>query len=131
MNTATFEMLPYVKIYLHATKYPSENIGGFLIGSIDNNRIIVSDAIPVVHGAPVTPILEIAAQFISSLGKNIIGVYFANEIVTNLNTPLYIEKINKTIESNAGGRCLTIQLDGALMKDKSNLCIHVKNISIN
>ena len=114
----------YLKIVLHASKYPSEYIGGFLISSSSENNI--SDAIPVYHGSPVAPLLQFAAETASVMNMHIIGVYFANEIASNKTIPLFVERMCETVASKNSGICILAQLDGNLLGDKSKLCINVK-----
>jgi hypothetical protein len=110
-----------VKIVLHAAKYPSDAIGGFLIGTAGH----ISDVIPVYHGVPLAPLLEFAAETVSAMQMKIIGVYFANEIASKIDTPQYIERICETVASKNSGVCILSHLDGTLLAEKSKLCINV------
>lgn len=126
-----FDISAYLKIVLHASKYPSECIGGFLIRNVgsssDNN---ISDAIPVYHGAPVAPLLEFAAETTSAMNMHIIGVYFANEIASNKIAPLFVERMCESVALKNSGVCILAQLDGNLLGEKTQLCINVSKICI-
>jgi len=84
----TFATDSYVKIFMHASKFPSEAIGGFLLGDDgldgllgfggETSRRFVTDVLPVYHGTPVGPILDNAAMIVDAMvGKKIIGFYYA------------------------------------------------------
>ena len=57
--------IAYVKMYIHASKYPSSSsIGGYLIGSNDDS---IDDVIPVCHNPPIGPILDISASIADNI----------------------------------------------------------------
>ena len=84
----------YMQIYLHAAKYPSSNIVGFLLGQQRPNgevyivvkyklpvhlffettywqlplssKVVVEDLMPVCHSYPTASVLEIAALTVSA-----------------------------------------------------------------
>lgn len=50
----------YLKVILHACRYPSRSILGVLLGSVaKDGSVEVSDAIPAFHSNPLAPALEI------------------------------------------------------------------------
>ena len=62
----------YAKINLHAAKYSSELMCGFLVGSVSESgskasRVIVEDVLPICHSNPVGPIFEVAGGMCTSL----------------------------------------------------------------
>ena len=50
----------YIKIVLHASKYPSFPVIGFLLGNEENNEVIVSNLFPIFHSSPLGPLFDIA-----------------------------------------------------------------------
>jgi hypothetical protein len=63
-STATVLTSAYVKIFLHAAKFSSCAIGGYLIGTSTGGEYEVTDVVPVCHSNPCGPILEIAAAMV-------------------------------------------------------------------
>ncbi len=119
------ELLGYSKIILHCGKYPHDVVGGFLVGEVSGKHI--SDVIPCFHGAPLSNVLELGAELTEGTGKKIIGVYFANERIDDMNVPMYIYQIVKTIESNIGaGNCIVGQVVQSAINDTSKLCLKVR-----
>ena len=117
----------YAKSFLHANKYPSEVVGGFLIGNNSGNDTQVVDAIPVFHGAPVAPVLDIASTIIQKcIGDkyDIVGVYFANEMVDFVKIPPYVIQIAESIETK--GKCVIAQLMYNPSNEKEKYLINVK-----
>ena len=93
----------YCKLVLHCAKYPTESCGGFLIGGRSGSEFVVSDVVPVFHGPPLLPLLELASMLsVEGSSEKIIGIYFANEIASDKSKPVYIEKIIKSIRDEAG-----------------------------
>jgi hypothetical protein len=56
----------YLKIILHACKYPSNTVNGVLLAEPDrdkSNKIIITDAVPLFHHwNTLTPMLEVGLQ---------------------------------------------------------------------
>lgn len=54
----------YIKIILHAAKYPHKAINGLLLASdIHNEGTVITDIIPLFHvNISVTPFLELALE---------------------------------------------------------------------
>jgi hypothetical protein len=112
----------YVKMYLHACKYPSSCIGGYLIGSNDND---ISDILPVCHNAPIGPILDIAAGIADNIetGKKVIGYYCSNNITTidkRQVNPYYVQKVIDSISSNNNNHVILININGNKMSNNEN-----------
>jgi Uncharacterised protein family (UPF0172) len=59
----------YSKVILHATKYFSRPVGGYLIGTIapQTNAVEIADVLPIFHGNPVGPIFEIAGDLVRDI----------------------------------------------------------------
>mmetsp|Transcript_26897 Transcript_26897/g.58721 ORF Transcript_26897/g.58721 Transcript_26897/m.58721 type:complete len:229 (+) Transcript_26897:144-830(+) len=84
VQTCTSDILPLVKILLHAAKYPHCTINGVLLGSVDgsSNSVKIVDAIPLFHVstslAPPTELAlsQVEAYTSQSQGKlQLVGYY--------------------------------------------------------
>ena len=67
--TAVIKPSAYAKVILHAAKYPSCPIGGYVIGQGDEEKITISDVIPMCHSNPCGPMFEIAAEMVRIMPK--------------------------------------------------------------
>ena len=90
--TAQLTIATYVKIFLHAAKYPDKAIGGFVIGSLTDSSATITDVLPIYHDTPAGPILDNAAcvaetLFDRSKGHGIIGFYYSGTTCR----PYYVE----------------------------------------
>lgn len=65
--TADIKLSAYAKIFLHAAKYPSSSIGGYLIGSGGEGALSITDVVPICHSAPCGPMFEISGEMVSNL----------------------------------------------------------------
>lgn len=66
--SCTFTIEAYIKIVLHAAKYPTLSVCGLLMGRADSHVLEyteVTDAVPVCHYAPVGPIFDMVADVMS------------------------------------------------------------------
>ena len=122
-----FNLESYAKVVLHALKYPSDSVGGFLIGEIMGQDLKVNDVVPVYHGPPVSPILEIASIITQQIfeGKlEIIGIYFANERADSSSIPAYIPSIVAAIEQGSSiKRCSLVQIDNEKIQFQGLSCL--------
>jgi hypothetical protein len=92
---------------MHAAKYPSCHVGGFLIGSVGASGVIVSDVVPAVHGYPVGFVLELGASIANSLCKGtenqqVVGYYFGNDAADDEAVPAYVNDVMTDIQATAG-----------------------------
>lgn len=68
----SIQSLAYLKIILHSAKFPSSAITGILLGYFekDENLIIISDVIPLLHHwNDLSPIMELALQLVSRISS--------------------------------------------------------------
>ena len=64
---ASLSPLAYLKVVLHAAKYPAYTVFGLLVGTVDaaSSTCTVSDAIPLVHAwTDLSPMTEAALQLV-------------------------------------------------------------------
>ena len=63
--TASIQPSAYAKLVLHAAKYPSSSIGGYVIGTASSDdSFAITDVIPMCHNSPCGPMFEIAAEMV-------------------------------------------------------------------
>ena len=73
----------FVTMVLHAAQNPTTVVHGLLMGSIKDNTINVTKAIPVCHETPTAPLLETALAFAgATLEDSVVGWYTAPERLT-------------------------------------------------
>ena len=76
----------YGKVVLHAAKYHSQAVGGFLVGSAEGADVRVEDVLPVYHGNPVGPVFEVAWALFEGQApwaggrSRVVGLYYAHEV---------------------------------------------------
>ena len=103
---------------LHALKFPSQPVGGFLMG----NENTVTEIVPVYHNYPLTPLLEIAALALeSSPTESLIGFYFADEddFRQEMNIiPAYIRNIDMSLRGEIKNPLL-VRIISSLLSDPS------------
>jgi len=118
---ATISTEAYCKINLHAAKYASEVVCGFLVGSIQAKgagkeaQICVEDVLPICHSNPVGPIFEVAGAMMKSIfpTKQVVGLYYTSvdgDYGNDESTPYFVDKLCDTIKANSGkeGVCLVL-----------------------
>ena len=112
----------YAKINLHAAKYSSELMCGFLVGSVSTqddkgnigSTVTVDDVLPISHSNPVGPIFEVAGGMCSELypGKDVVGLYYTSdcgEYGNHDTTPHFADKVCDTIKvNNQHGLCVIL-----------------------
>ncbi|KAL0481570.1 hypothetical protein AKO1_012299 [Acrasis kona] len=121
----------YQKVVLHACKYPYCDVNGVLIGYEEpENGLIITDAIPLFHGhLTLLPLLEAALLQIDSLLEirnkssqkllQIVGYYFANEVMENESISAIHTSIFNKIAKNFPGSTLW-RVDNKLLATLSN-----------
>mmetsp|Transcript_13328 Transcript_13328/g.13818 ORF Transcript_13328/g.13818 Transcript_13328/m.13818 type:complete len:202 (+) Transcript_13328:31-636(+) len=115
----------YIKIILHASKYPSLPIIGLLLGREENNNnISISNIFPVLHSSPAGPLFDISLLSASEIfpDTKVVGLYFGNDRIDSDAWPHYIEKLVKGIK-DINGTCLTFQIKNSLLENTDRLCL--------
>eukprot|EP00899_Mesostigma_viride_P002418 jgi/Mesvir1/12177/Mv00420-RA.1 len=123
-----FEEKAFIKLLLHALKYPSKDVNGVLLGTASQNgqassdegpqtSITVVDAVPLFHGdLALAPMLEMALmqvdEFCSTQAKTpglqIIGYYHANQRADDYELGGTATKIADRIAANANVDCAVL-----------------------
>jgi hypothetical protein len=68
MSDYSLDSLAYLKVILHAAKYPASTVTGLLVGTVTANKVTVQDAIPLLHHwTPLSPMMEAGLQLVRSL----------------------------------------------------------------
>ena len=132
-------MSAFAKIVLHAAKYPSQAVGGFVVGkTLADGGVLVVDAVLVYHGNPVGPIFEVAASlcegyFAGDKSVRILGVYYSHESVQRCGSALvpdFIETLLEVVKSRDGSAAvagLLLELDGRSINEAGDaLCVVLK-----
>ncbi|GAA5988580.1 hypothetical protein JCM5350_004462 [Sporobolomyces pararoseus] len=88
---------------LHAAKHPSQTVCGLLVGTSSSNSNSISDVIPLLHhwtelSAMMEVALQLAELHVKQQGKEIMGLYIANERIGDLTVPLGLSKVADTIK---------------------------------
>ncbi|GAA5870363.1 hypothetical protein JCM16303_001976 [Sporobolomyces ruberrimus] len=95
---------------LHAAKHPTQTVCGLLVGSSRS----ISDAIPLLHhwtelSAMMEVALQLAEVHVKQQGKEVLGLYVANERIGDLSVPPGLGKVADMIrQDNPDALVLTI-----------------------
>lgn len=115
MSDYRVEATAYVKLLLHAAKYPTNTCSGLLIGEEQGQGFVVSDAVPLFHhDAPLAPLLEVACAMVDAWcqaqgqGKKIVGYYHAGEAEGSATLSHFAEKVADKIEANCSRACVLL-----------------------
>ncbi|KWU43628.1 UPF0172-domain-containing protein [Rhodotorula sp. JG-1b] len=97
---ASLSPLAYLKVVLHAAKYPANTVIGLLVGTVDaaSSTCTVSDAIPLVHAwTDLSPMTEVALQLAQIYADQqqlvFLGLYVANERLNDQAIPHGAQKV--------------------------------------
>ncbi|EGG08555.1 uncharacterized protein MELLADRAFT_116008 [Melampsora larici-populina 98AG31] len=100
-----YSLLPKsaIKAILHASKYPHSTVIGLLLGSIENESVSISDAIPLVHHwSDLSPMLEaglaIADGHARSSNLMIVGTYVARARLDDRALDWVSQQLNSLLE---------------------------------
>ena len=73
----------YYKIMLHCLKHLTSDCYGFLLGKIEGNKYIVTNAIPLTHDKIFSPAFKIAVSMIKGFFPNEIIIGFYENLILN------------------------------------------------
>jgi hypothetical protein len=123
----------YIKLHLHAAKYGSELVCGFLIGPADDSStqigIHVDDVLPICHSNPSGPIFEVAGAICASIfpEKQVVGLYYSSgdgNYNNRSSTPHFVDRVCDTIKANnARNQCLVLALNNSFKADHDDLAL--------
>lgn len=129
MTSTQFELSKEAayKLIMHACKHPTRRVNGILIGRVLSTKAVeLVDVIPLFHQSTLTPMLEVAMEYIESYAsqKNlqILGYYEAkpnNTMVDGITS-----SIMERLQSACASVCL-IQLDAKEMGDEDTFGLKV------
>eukprot|EP01121_Diplochlamys_sp_Union-15-3_P006020 TRINITY_DN1643_c0_g1_i1.p1 TRINITY_DN1643_c0_g1~~TRINITY_DN1643_c0_g1_i1.p1 ORF type:complete len:200 (-),score=24.31 TRINITY_DN1643_c0_g1_i1:26-625(-) len=116
MSLYSITTLAYIKLILHALKYPASTVNGVLLGSEKGKGVIITEAVPLFHGNYTLPMLEIALlqieEYCNSHTKEkndsleIVGYYHANERLEDSNLNSAITTIADKLQSYYPSSCI-------------------------
>jgi len=122
----------FVKMVMHAYKYPERAIVGVLLCSAstpsnttldqkegkkkERHTLVLTDTLPLFHNPPLAPLLEVALlqadEHCRLTGRTLCGVYFANEMLTDSALNTIAIRIATKIK-NFFPQAFIVQLDNA------------------
>ncbi|KAK4332360.1 Uncharacterized protein family UPF0172 [Rhodotorula toruloides] len=94
--------LAYLKLVLHAAKFPSSTCVGLLIGSVAESSCTITDAIPLLHHwTDLSPMAEAGLGLAELYAKQqqlvFLGLYVANERLGDQAVPNGVQKMAEAI----------------------------------
>ncbi|CAI2165907.1 12446_t:CDS:2 [Funneliformis geosporum] len=123
----------YLKIILHACKYPTRTVNGILLAQVSNeddssNQIIISDVVPLFHNwHTLTPMLEVGLQQIDIYANqnklNVVGYYHANERIDDNKLPPFGQKIASKIFEKFNDAIALVVQNTKLSPEKPEIAI--------
>ncbi|KZT60519.1 UPF0172-domain-containing protein [Calocera cornea HHB12733] len=122
-HTYTISRLAYVKLLLHAAKYPTCTVNGVLLTSSPPGvtDVVVSDAVPLLHHwTSLSPMMEIGLDLVGGYaedaGLRIIGYYEASERADETSLgPVGDRVVSKIKVSNADAVALVLDAQALSM----------------
>ncbi|KAM0793302.1 hypothetical protein ACM66B_000762 [Microbotryomycetes sp. NB124-2] len=130
MPSHTISGLAYLKIVLHAAKYPSSRVIGLLVGPATDDSA-VTDAIPMIHhwtdlSIAAEACLQLAEIHCKSRNLTFKGVYVCNDSLDDLAPPAIVVKLaNQLAQHSTQKTSLLTVLDSTkLDSDESALIPH-------
>lgn len=117
-NMYVVETQTYVKLVLHAAKWPASSVCGVLLGQEKGQGFTISDAVPFFHHeAPLAPLLEVACAMVDvycqkSQKLHIVGFYYAgsgyNPSDSGKGLSYFVEKVADKVEKNCSRACVLV-----------------------
>ncbi|GAA6046944.1 hypothetical protein RTBOTA2_000532 [Rhodotorula toruloides] len=97
--------LAYLKLVLHAAKFPSSTCVGLLIGSVAESSCTITDAIPLLHHwTDLSPMAEAGLGLAELYAKQqqlvFLGLYVANERLGDQAVPNGVQKMAEAIRKD-------------------------------
>jgi|UPI000581A15F hypothetical protein len=84
LKTVNVAPKAFCAMALHAATYKNSSVHGILLGSSTKGVIVVEDAVPVSHGAPTKPLVEISLGLVQAKSDHtIVGWYTAPELFSD------------------------------------------------
>jgi len=110
----------FLKMLLHAYKYPYCQIGGILVGNEQKGCLEIQNCYPIYHGPLISTIIESALNQIEEICKDtnsyIVGAYFANENYDDNTLHSYATRIgDKICDKTTLKGCTILILNNANM----------------
>ncbi|GAA5857194.1 hypothetical protein JCM8547_009363 [Rhodosporidiobolus lusitaniae] len=104
MPSTSISPLAYLKVILHAAKYPYATTIGLLVGTVEGDKAVVVDAIPLLHSwVDLSPAMEAGLQLAEYHTKQqgwvCLGLYVANERLGDQSVPRGVGKAAEAIRA--------------------------------
>ncbi|CAI5741041.1 unnamed protein product [Peronospora destructor] len=124
------ETSTYIKLMLHAAKWPASSVCGVLLGQKEGQGVLISDAVPLFHHeAPSAPLLEVACAMVdASCQKSprwqIVGFYYAGNGYSPSDSSTgishFVGKVADKMEQNCARACVLVVDNDALETETKN-----------
>eukprot|EP00904_Undaria_pinnatifida_P008106 jgi/Undpi1/4425/HiC_scaffold_17.g07780.m1 len=131
-SAVTVEKAAYLKLMLHAAKYPWASVSGFLLGetgSSEEEQVTVKDAVPLFHTATLAPLLETSAAMVDAhaakIGLSIVGFYQANQCLDENSPSLLATKIMDKIDLANGGSSVLLVVSNKRLETRGDSAVSV------
>lgn len=131
-SAVTVEEAAYLKLMLHAAKYPWASVSGFLLGetaSSEGGQVSVKDAVPLFHTSTLAPLLEMSATMVDAhaakIGLSIVGFYQANQCLDDNAPSLLASKIMDKIDLANGGSSVLLIISNKRLETKGDSAVSV------
>ncbi|KAI9917225.1 hypothetical protein PsorP6_012416 [Peronosclerospora sorghi] len=108
----------YVKLMLHAAKWPANSVYGLLLGQKEGNGFVIKDAVPLFHHeSPLAPLFEVACAMVDAYCQKgqevtIIGFYYGENGYTPSDASHglshFAEKVADRVEQNCTHACVLV-----------------------
>ncbi|KAJ9480206.1 MPN domain-containing protein [Pseudozyma hubeiensis] len=121
ISSVTVSSLAYKKLILHAAKYPTARVLGFLLAdSASPQTINIVDSIPLSHHwtalAPMAEVaLSLATSYASSKTLRVVGLYEAPELTSDRNPSPQANKLTEKIAGLANAEALLLLVNNATL----------------
>ncbi|GAC93085.1 hypothetical protein PHSY_000646 [Pseudozyma hubeiensis SY62] len=120
-SSVTVSPLAYKKLILHAAKYPTARVLGFLLADTTSAQTInIVDSIPLSHHwtalAPMAEVaLSLATSYASSKKLSVVGLYEAPELTSERNPSPQANKLTEKIASLTNAEALLLLVNNATL----------------
>ncbi|KAG5181696.1 COX4 neighbour [Tribonema minus] len=114
MRGAEVEPKAYCKLMLHSAQHPSCDVLGVLLGSQDDSRTVVKDAVPLFHLPVLTPMLEVASSLVDAYVREsdlkMVGTYYATATPEDMpGPPTHLPRVATKLCEKLGDRAVLLQ----------------------
>lgn len=136
MSDYSVETTAYVKLLLHAAKFPANACSGLLVGEEQGQGFVITDAVPLFHhAAPLAPLLEVACAVVDTWCQSlsprhkIVGLYYAGAALETTALSHFTEKLADKIDANCSRACVLL-VDNQQLSSDAKSAVQVRPIAL-